>query len=439
MMFVLQLIVVLAFIYLGARLGSIGVGTAGGAGLLVLAILGIKVSMDQMPTDVITIIISVIVAISAMQVAGGLDYLVQIAERILRSNPKYLNVLAPVVSFFMTLMAGTGHTSYSLMPVITEIAKEKNIRPSRPLSLAVIASQIAITASPISAAVVALAAIYESKIDYLQILLVVIPTTLVALVLTAFIMMAIDKARHVDRLDTLDIYNERVKEGLVVPPRPAELREVTPDARRSLYIFLVGLAAVVFYATITSQRVGWIKEPTIGRNEAIIAAMLGVATLIFLFCNIKSNGLLNASVFRTGMSAMVCVLGVAWLGTTFMAHYQEDIERLAGDMLRDHSWTLALVLLVAGMLMYSQAATTRALMPTAFALGVSPVAAVASFAATAPPFMPTSPFLLAAIEIDDTGSTRIGRFLFNHPIALPGLINIIIVIVLRYMLGGIIL
>lgn len=439
MMFVLQLIVVLAFIYLGARLGSIGVGTAGGAGLIVLAMLGITVSMDTMPLDVITIIMAVIVAISAMQVAGGLDFMVQIAERILRNNPRYLNILAPLVTFFMTLMAGTGHTSYSMMPVITEIAKEKDIRPSRPLSMAVIASQIAITASPISAAVVALAAIYEDKVDYLQILMVVIPTTLVALVLTAIIMMAIDRARGTDKLSTLDVYQERLQQGLVAAPRPAEQRQVTDMARRSLYIFLAGLAVVVFYATITSQRVGWIENPTIGRNEAIIAAMLGVATLIFLFCKVPSNGVLNASVFRTGMSAMVCVLGVAWLGTTFMAHYQEDIERLAGDMLRDHSWTLAPVLFVAGMLMYSQAATTRALMPTAFSLGVGPVAAVASFAATAPPVMPTSPFLLAAIEIDDTGSTRIGRFLFNHPITVPGIINIVIVIVLRYMLGGVIL
>lgn len=435
-MFWLQLIAVVGAILLGSRLGSIGVGTAGGAGLVLLALLGITVSMDQMPTDVITIIMTVIVAISAMQAAGGMDYLVHLAERVLRRNPRFLNVLAPTIVFLMTLASGTGHTCYSVMPVITEVAKEKNIRPSRPLSLAVIASQIGITASPISAAVVALAAMIEMDVDYLTLLIVLIPTTLVALVLTAIFMTFVDRVRGTADLDTLLIYKERLEQGLVKEPKGAQSIVVTPEAKRSLYLFLLGLTSVVFYATITSSKVAWIENPTIGRNEAIITVMLTVATAIILTCKIKASDIPGAGVFKTGMSAMICVLGVAWLGYAFIGHYTEDIERIAGDVLRDHPWTLAIVLFVGGMFLYSQAGTTRALMPTALAIGATPLSAVASFAAVAPPVMPTSPFLLAAIEIDDTGSTRIGRFLFNHPITVPGIINIVLVIVLRYAWGA---
>ena len=186
-MLILEIAVVLGAIFLGARMGGIGIGYAGGLGVLILCLFfGLK--PGSIPIDVILIIMSVIAAIAVMQVAGGLDYMVSVAEKILRKNPKYITYLAPAVTYFMTLLAGTGHTAYSTLPVIAEVAKEQGIRPSRPLGVAVVASQIAITASPISAALVFLSGILEPLgVGYIEILAVTIPTTFAAVMLTAFV------------------------------------------------------------------------------------------------------------------------------------------------------------------------------------------------------------------------------------------------------------
>jgi anaerobic C4-dicarboxylate transporter DcuA len=439
MMIAIQFLVVLLFIFIGARLGGIGIGFAGGAGVIVLAMLG--VTPGDMPLDVISIIMAVIVAIAAMQVAGGMDYLVQVADRILRKNPKHLTFLAPVITYLMTIMAGTGHTAFSMMPVITEVAKENDIRPARPLTIAVVASQIAITASPISAAVVFFSSELEGRgVDYIQLLAVVIPSTFIACMLTAGIMMAADKIRGVPDLHQDPEYRRRLDEGLVTPPQRHVQSELPAGAKRSVMIFLAGLVSVMSYATIISPKLGLVEEPVMGRDAAIISIMLTVGTAIVGFCKIKTDDILTSSVFRSGMSAAICVLGVAWLGTTFVTAHQEDITTWAGDLLNSYSWLLAVVLFFAAALLYSQAATTRALMPLALSIGISPVAAVASFAAVSALFvLPTYPTLLAAVQLDDTGTTRIGKYVFNHPFLVPGALAIGIAVALGFLFGSVIL
>lgn len=439
MMIAIQFLVVLLFIFIGARLGGIGIGFAGGAGVIVLAMLG--VTPGDMPLDVISIIMAVIVAIAAMQVAGGMDYLVQVADRILRKNPKHLTFLAPVITYLMTIMAGTGHTAFSMMPVITEVAKENDIRPARPLTIAVVASQIAITASPISAAVVFFSSELEGRgVDYIQLLAVVIPSTFIACMLTAGIMMAVDKIRGVPDLHQDPEYRRRLDEGLVTPPQRHVQSELPAGAKRSVMIFLAGLVSVMSYATIISPKLGLVEEPVMGRDAAIISIMLTVGTAIVGFCKIKTDDILTSSVFRSGMSAAICVLGVAWLGTTFVTAHQEDITTWAGDLLNSYSWLLAVVLFFAAALLYSQAATTRALMPLALSIGISPVAAVASFAAVSALFvLPTYPTLLAAVQLDDTGTTRIGKYVFNHPFLVPGALAIGIAVALGFLFGSVIL
>jgi len=439
MMIAIQFLVVLLFIFIGARLGGIGIGFAGGAGVIVLAMLG--VTPGDMPLDVISIIMAVIVAIAAMQVAGGMDYLVQVADRILRKNPKHLTFLAPVITYLMTIMAGTGHTAFSMMPVITEVAKENDIRPARPLTIAVVASQIAITASPISAAVVFFSSELEGRgVDYIQLLAVVIPSTFIACMLTAGIMMAVDKIRGVPDLHQDPEYRRRLDEGLVTPPQRHVQSELPAGAKRSVMIFLAGLVSVMTYATIISPKLGLVEEPVMGRDAAIISIMLTVGTAIVGFCKIKTDDILTSSVFRSGMSAAICVLGVAWLGTTFVTAHQEDITTWAGDLLNSYSWLLAVVLFFAAALLYSQAATTRALMPLALSIGISPVAAVASFAAVSALFvLPTYPTLLAAVQLDDTGTTRIGKYVFNHPFLVPGALAIGIAVALGFLFGSVIL
>nr|WP_080796858.1 anaerobic C4-dicarboxylate transporter [Corynebacterium pacaense] len=435
-MLILQILIVLGAIILGARIGSIGIGLAGGFGVLLLGLTGIPVTREDIPFDVIGIIMTVIAAISAMQRAGGMDYLVHVAERFLRKNPKQITFWAPVVTYLMTLFAGTGHTAFSTMPVIVEVAKEGNVRPSRPLSVAVVASQIAITASPISAAVVLMASLVEPMgVSYLTLLAVVIPSTFLAIFPTAII------ANHLGKdLEDDPVYQDRLAKGLVAPSKGTSNYVPTRGAKASVWIFLASIILVMLYATAISEQLGLITDPTLPRNEAIMTIMLTAATVIVLITKIPADEILKTQVFRSGMSACVCVLGVAWLGTTIINAHIKEIQDLAGEVLQSSPWMLAVVLFFAAALLYSQAATTRALMPAALAMGVSPLTAVASFAAVSALFiLPTYPTLLAAVEMDDTGSTRIGKYVFNHPFLIPGTVNIAIAVALGFLIGGVLI
>lgn len=427
-----ELIIVLLAIYLGARLGGIGIGFAGGLGVLVLTLV-FQIKPGAIPFDVIEIIMAVIAAIAAMQIAGGMDYLVHLAEKLLRKHPKYVTLLAPLVTYFMTIFAGTGHTAFSTLPVIAEVAKEQGIRPSRPLSIAVVASQIAITASPISAAVVFMAGIMiPFQIDYLLLLGIWMSTTLAAVIITAFITNFLGKELKDD-----PVYQARLAKG-EVEMRGAQQLEIKPFAKTSVLLFLLGILAVVCYATAISDTVGLIKNPVLPRNEAIVVFMLTIATAICIFCKVDTDKILSASTFKSGMSACVCVMGVAWLGDTFVKAHISDIQETASALLTSYPWMLAVVLFFASTLLYSQAATAKALMPAALLLGVSPLTAVASFAAVSALFvLPTYPTLLAAVEMDDTGSTRIGKFVFNHSFLIPGVIAITLSVVFGFLVGGI--
>ena len=434
MMIGLELLVVFGAIFLGARIGGIGIGYAGGLGVVALT-LGLGMTPGSIPIDVILIIMAVISAIAAMQVAGGLDFMVKIGEGILRRNPKHITYLAPTVTYFMTLMAGTGHTAYSTLPVIAEIAKEQGIRPSRPLGIAVVASQVAITASPISAAVVVMSGLLDPLgVGYLQLLSICIPTTFAACMVGAFISNYLGK----DLVDD-SVYQDRLAKGLVTV-KGATKYDIKPGAKLSVAIFVATIIAVVCYATAISGTVGLIENPVLPRNEAIMLFMLSAATFIVLATKIDSGKIINASTFKSGMSACICVLGVAWLGDTFVSGHLNEIKEFAGSLLEQYPWMLAITLFFGSMLLYSQAATTRALLPAALLLGVDPVTAIASFAAVSALFvLPTYPTLIAAVEMDDTGSTRIGKYVLNHPFMIPGLVVITLSVCFGFILGPIIL
>ncbi|MFD2175954.1 anaerobic C4-dicarboxylate transporter [Veronia pacifica] len=435
-MVALELLAVLSFILLGARMGGIGIGLAGGAGVIFLSlVMGVPVSQALIPIDVILIIISVITAIAALQVAGGLDWLVDKAEHFLRKNPKHITFYAPLVTYLMTLMAGTGHTAFSTLPVIAEVAKEQGIRPSRPLSIAVVASQVAITASPLSAALVFFSGILEPVgVDYLTLLAICIPSTLLACMLGAF------SANFIgSELSDDPIYQERLAKGQITS-KGRNRRDIPDTAKKATAIFLAAIFIVVAYAAAISHSLNLIEQPVLGRNEAIMTFMLAAAGAIVLTCKLDTAQLPAASTFRSGMTACVCVLGVAWLGATFINAHVNDITELAGSTLQESPWMLALVLFFASMLLYSQGATTTALMPAALAVGVSPLTAIASFSAVSALFvLPTYPTLLAAVEMDDTGSTRIGKLVFNHPFFVPGMVTIISSVCLGFTIGSLIL
>lgn len=442
---ILELIVLFGAIFLGVRLGGMAIGYTGGLGVVVLTLLlGLKVG--NIPWDVILIIMSVIAAITAMQVAGGLDYLVQLASKILRKNPKYINFLAPTVTYLLTLFAGTGHTAFSMIPVIAEVAKSQNIKPSVPLSIAVPASQIAITASPVSAAVVFMAsekALGGIGISYPLLLAIWIPTTFAGCMITAFIMNMFWK----QDLESDPVYQERLSQGLVKEVSEATYAELPKGAKTSVLIFLLGVLAVVFYATAISPSVGLIKDVKLPRDGAIMSFMMVIATLIVIICKVNVDKLPTTSTFRSGMTACVCVLGVAWLGDTFVSNHTEEIKAFAGDLVKQYPALLSVALFFASMLLYSQAATAKALIPTVIvALGItaadtsSAYIIVASFAAVSALFvLPTYPTLLGAVQMDDTGTTRIGKYVFNHPFFIPGVMGIAFSVALGFLLAPILL
>lgn len=436
LMVILQIIVLLGAIYIGVRLGGIGIGYAGGAGVLVLGLcLGMK--PGNIPWDVILIIASVIAAISAMQLAGGLDYLVQIAERILRSNPKYINYLAPIVTYVLTIFAGTGHTAFSMIPVIVEVAKGQKIRPVVPLSIAVVSSQIAITASPVSAAVIYMSGVLEGfGWSYPALLGIWIVTTFIGCMITSFVMTL---CSNMD-LDSDPVYKDRLAKGLVKAVSDETKTQLKPYAKRSVLIFLIGVVCVVLYASAISPAVGLIKPVIVPRDAAIMSLMLLVGTLITVLCKIEIGKIADCSVFKSGMVACVCVLGVAWLGDTFVSGHINEIKTLAASTVTAYPALLAVVFFIAAMLLYSQAATAKAITPAIVAaLGITAAnpgdsyMLVACFAAVSALFvLPTYPTLLGAVQMDDTGTTRIGKWVFNHAFFMPGLLAIVFSVALGF-------
>ena len=436
LMVILQIIVLLGAIYIGVRLGGIGIGYAGGAGVLVLGLcLGMK--PGNIPWDVILIIASVIAAISAMQLAGGLDYLVQIAERILRSNPKYINYLAPIVTYVLTIFAGTGHTAFSMIPVIVEVAKGQKIRPVVPLSIAVVSSQIAITASPVSAAVIYMSGVLEGfGWSYPALLGIWIVTTFIGCMLTSFVMTLCSNMN----LDSDPVYKDRLAKGLVKAVSDETKTQLKPYAKRSVLIFLIGVVCVVLYASAISPAVGLIKPVVVPRDAAIMSLMLLVGTLITVLCKIEIGKIADCSVFKSGMVACVCVLGVAWLGDTFVSGHINEIKTLAASTVTAYPALLAVVFFIAAMLLYSQAATAKAITPAIVAaLGITAAnpgdsyMLVACFAAVSALFvLPTYPTLLGAVQMDDTGTTSIGKWVFNHAFFMPGLLAIVFSVALGF-------
>ena len=170
----------------------------------------------------------------------------------IRDSPKKITFYAPVVTWLMTFLAGTGHTAFSTLPVIVEVAKEGKVRPSRPLSIAVVASQMAICASPISAAVVLLASLLEPMgVGYLQILAVLIPTTFLSIFPAAWI-----ANRAGAELEDDPVYQERKAQGLVKVPQGSHNYSPVQGAKTSVIIFLVAIVIVMLWATLTSSQVG---------------------------------------------------------------------------------------------------------------------------------------------------------------------------------------
>lgn len=416
----LQLLIVLIAIIIGARLGGIGLGVMGGIGLAFLIfVFGLQPTAP--PIDVMLMIVAVISAASCMQAAGGLDYMVKLAEKVLRKNPSHVTILSPIVTYLFTFIAGTGHVAYSVLPVIAEVARETKIRPERPLGIAVIASQQAITASPISAATVALLGLLPG-VTLFDIMVITVPATLVGVLVGAFCSMKVGK----ELLDDPE-YQRRVKEGLIGDDsvKTADVANAN-KAKWSVIIFLMATLLIVLFGSISELRPSFMvegKAVMMDMPAIIEILMLSAAALILLFLRIDGIEAVKGSVFPAGMQAVIAIFGIAWMGDTFI---KGNIEQLTGSIesiVQSMPWLFGLALFVMSILLYSQAATVRAIVPLGLALGISPYLLIAMFpAVNGYFFIPNYPTVVAAINFDRTGTTGIGKYVLNHSFMMPGLV-----------------
>lgn len=423
-MIILQLLFVLAAIIVGARLGGIGLGVMGGVGIAILVfVFGLQPTSP--PIDVMLMIAAVISAAAAMQAAGGLDYLVRIAERLLRKNPSQVTIVSPLVTYFFTFVAGTGHVAYSVLPVIAEVARETKIRPERPLGIAVIASQQAITASPISAATVALLGLLTGfDITLFDILKITIPATLIGVLIGALCSKRVGKDLMKD-----PEYLRRVEQGLI-KENELKFNEIksTWKAKISVILFLVATVLIVLFGSIPAMR------PSFGGSSMDMPAiieilMLSTAAIILLVS--KTNGITptQGSVFIAGMQAVIAIFGIAWMGDTFINGNLAEITESIKGIVTSMPWLFAGALFIMSILLYSQAATVRAIMPLGVALGINPMMLIALFpAVNGYFFIPNYPTLVAAINFDRTGTTHIGKYVLNHSFMMPGMVATIVAV-----------
>ena len=433
-----HLIVALLFIVLGARMGGIGIGLAGGAGVLVLVATGLHTkASEDVPWAVIGIIMSVICTVAALQVSGSIDHLVHLTEVLLRRHPGQITYLAPFVTYMLSLLCGTGHTAYSVIPVIVDVSKERGIRPSRPLSIAVVASQVAVAASPISAAMVALVAAMEPlKVGYLQCLAVVIPTTFIGCLVGAVV-----ASRQGCELADDPVYQDRLAKGLVAKSVAGDAQYVAArSAVPGLVIFLLALVAVVSYATVTSKQLGLVENPVMDSTSAIMTIMLATAAIICFVARKPTASIADQGTFKAGMTAAICIMGLAWLGNTFVNNYVDEIRSALQGPLQSQPWLLGVFFYFAAPLMFSHAATTIAFMPLMVKLGLPSVALLASYPAVANYYLlPNYPTTVAAMQMDDTGSTRVGRFVLDHPFVIPGTVSIVVTIALGFLIAPLVI
>ncbi|WP_226645106.1 anaerobic C4-dicarboxylate transporter family protein [Mesobacillus subterraneus] len=420
-MFWIQFLIVLTCIFIGARLGGVGLGVMGGVGLGIL-VFGFGLQPTSAPIDVMLMILAVITAAGALQAAGGMEYLVYLAEKALRKNPKRITFIAPIVTYLFTLCAGTGHVAYSVLPVIAEVSRESGIRPERPMSIAVIASQQAITASPISAATVALLALLaDFNISLMQILLICIPSTFLACMGAAFVASKMGKELNMDAE-----YLKRLEEGLAPIKKDKKAFNPNPGAKLSVILFLLAAVLVVILGSFQELRPGWEIDGVFTRMSmpaAIEIVMLTIAAMIIIFAKPKVEDIVSGSVFKAGAAAVVAIFGIAWMGDTFFQGNMALISGSISDLVTAAPWLFAVALFGLSILLYSQAATVRTLMPLGITLGINPALLIAMFpAVNGYFFIPNYPTVVAAINFDRTGTTRIGKYILNHSFMVPGLV-----------------
>ena len=436
---ILQLFIVLALIFIGARVGGIGLGIYGMVGVFILVfIFGLK--PGKLPIDVMLIIVSVITVAASLQAAGGLDYLVGLAAKFLRRHPEHITYYGPLVTWLFCLVAGTAHTSYSLLPIISEIATNSKIRPERPMSVATIAASLGITGSPVSAATAAIIStdlLGYRGIELKDVLIICIPASLIAILVASFVQNHVGK----ELVDDPE-YQRRVKEGVINPEQDSKQMEQieahpNPHAKYAVMAFLVAVLLVVVFGSVPSLRPSFVVDGEtvrLGMPEIIEVVMMAMSALILLVGKAKVQDAVKGNVFAAGMNAMVSIFGIAWMGDTFFNGNLSFFKSHIAGIVTQYPFLFAVALFFMSIMLFSQAATVRTLYPLGIGLGITPLALVAMFpAVNGYFFIPNYPTEVAAINFDRTGTTRIGRYVLNHSFQLAGFITTFVSIGVGYL------
>ena len=432
---IIQLLVVLGALWVGSRYGSLALGAISGIGLAIL-VFGFGLKPGTPPTDVIYIIIAAVTCAGMLQASGGMDCMIQIAERMLRKHPDRITFLAPLCTFFLTVLVGTGHVVYTLMPIICDIALKKGIRPERPCGVASIASQVGITCSPIAAAVVAFASISAKngfEVTNLQIIMVTIPACLCGLMAAA----AASYRRGKD-LDKDPVFQARLKDPVqyayIYGSNATTLdKKISPSAKRAVYVFLLALGIIVVFSL--AQMFGINLLPAfetdkgvkpLAMNLVIQIIMITAAALMIIFCKAEPKKAVGGAVWQSGMVAVVAIYGIAWLADTYFSNYMTEMQAMLEGLVEAYPWTIALAFFAVSVLINSQGAVVVAMLPLAYSLGIDGVVLLGVLPSVYGYFfIPNYPSDIATVNFDRSGTTVIGKYLLNHSFMMPGLVCVI--------------
>ena len=434
---IIQLLIVLAALYVGSRYGSLALGAISGIGLAIL-VFGFGMKPGTPPTDVIYIIIAAVTCAGVLQASGGMDWLIQLAEKLLRKHPDRITILAPFCTFFLTVLVGTGHVVYTLMPIIVDIAIKKDIRPERPCGVASIASQVGITCSPIAAAVVAFVTISNANgydVSIPQVLMVTIPACLIGILFAS-----LASFRRGKDLDKDPEYQKRISDPVVrdyVYGSDATTLDKVIDRKSKLavYIFLAAILVIVglAFCQMLLSKEALARLPKM--NIAIQIIMLSASALMIMLCKVDLKKAAAGAVWRSGMVAVVAIYGIAWMADTYFGNYMDQIKEMLTGIVTQYPWSIALVFFLVSVLINSQGAVVVAMLPLAYSLGIpGPVLLGVLPSVYGYFFIPNYPSDIATVNFDRTGTTVIGKYLLNHSFMMPGLISVIIATVVGYLM-----
>ena len=442
---IIELLIVLAALYVGSRYGSLALGAISGIGLAIL-VFGFGLKPGTPPTDVIYIIIAAVTCAGTLQASGGMDWMIQIAEKMLRKHPAHITFLGPLVTFFLTVLVGTGHVVYTIMPIICDIALKKNIRPERPCGVASIASQVGITCSPIAAAVVAFVTISNANgfmVSIPQVLMVTIPACVCGLMCAA--LASYKRGKDLDK-DPAFLKRKADPETYAYMYGNSATtldKVITKHAKASVFVFLGSLLVIVAFAfcqmiQVDGQSVAdAINLPKM--NICIQIIMLMAAAANIMFCKASPKKAVAGAVWQSGMVAVVAIYGIAWLADTYFGNYMDEMKLMLSDLVTRAPWTIAFVFFLVSVLINSQGAVVVAMLPLAYELGIAgPVLLGVLPSVYGYFFIPNYPSDIATVNFDRSGTTVIGKYLLNHSFMMPGLISVTVSTIIGYLLANVI-